>query len=84
MEKEQINKIERILRLIIPELLSCPDSFQITVTGGATSLNFIIDCDQSEISKIIGRGGRNIDALRQIVGSIGSKNNIRVNLIVNE
>lgn len=54
------------------ELADLPDAVEIDVVEGGRETTLILHADSSDMGRIIGRRGRTIQALRQVVRAAGS------------
>ena len=72
------------LHATVPHLLDSPESFEITATEGAQSIMIVIVVAKNDIPKLVGKLGRNIEALKTLSHAIGAKNGFRVCLFINE
>ena len=77
------DKVRDILDIIIPELLDKPEFYKCEIISGGSTITAIISCE-NEVSKIVGKEGRTINAIRHFIGAICSKNKFRFNLIIEE
>lgn len=73
-------KLKNILTAIVCELVDEPDKCvvtQITSDGGSTVI-FTVRTGNSEVGKVIGRQGKNAQALRTILEAMAAKYRLRV------
>jgi predicted RNA-binding protein YlqC (UPF0109 family) len=79
METEgAVEKLHQMIGLLVTSLVDDPTNIQITATEGHSLVIFEIRCRQEEMGKIVGKSGRNIQALRTILSAIGAKHRKRV------
>ena len=67
------NSIAEVIKILIKALVDEPDQVQVTESTGKKTLVFEARVSKSDMGKVIGRGGRTIEALRTIVGACGAK-----------
>lgn len=54
------------------------------IPSGGKTVCFIIHCDPTDMSFVIGREGRNIKAIREVTWAIAAKYQFKATVIVNE
>jgi|SaaInl7_150m_RNA_FD_contig_21_1752299_length_351_multi_17_in_0_out_0_1 uncharacterized protein len=74
--------LETILSDLIKNFVDKPESIQINTEEGENTVSLNIISDPSDAGKIIGKGGKTIDSLRQIARVIGYRLDKRVILHV--
>ncbi len=74
--------MEELLRYIVQQLI---DSDDITITKrvGQHSITLDLTVPAADAGKIIGRNGRVVKAIRDVLGVVGARENKRVHLEVN-
>jgi hypothetical protein len=75
---DAIHKLHQMIGLLVAALVDDPNNIQITATEGHSLVIFEIRCRQEEMGKIVGKSGRNIQALRTILSAVGAKHRKRV------
>ena len=70
MEEE----VTKLLRSIIEALVDIPESVEISMnTSDAGVLWYSVHCAKEDVGKVIGRQGRNIESVRQIIMSMAAR-----------
>lgn len=69
---------------IVKNLVDHPDKVKINEIGGTHTLIIELSVEKSDIGKIIGKKGKTINAIRTLLMSVASRNNLRVNLEILE
>ena len=67
--------------IMVDSLLS-PEQVDVNMIVSGKLVLFEIKSAKSDVGKVVGRRGQNIFALRSIVGVVGAKNNVRINIEV--
>ena len=65
--------MKELVEAIAKALVDYPDHVQVHVIGGEQVTVFELRVDPSDVSKIIGRRGRNVNAIRTILNAVGTK-----------
>lgn len=74
-------KLSELVRIIIVEYIDNPELLIVEEEDGeSTVLIRVNSSDKTDTGKIIGKMGKNIDALRRIINVVASKREVRVNL----
>lgn len=68
----------QILESILLNLLPYKNEFDITATDGERTTIILIDCSQRNFSHLIGKQGKNIEALRRLTYNIFASKGFRV------
>jgi uncharacterized protein len=77
--------MKEIVEFIVKQLVDKPDKVSVEVsTPNENTFEIKIKVDQSDIGKIVGKKGKNIDALRTLVTAVAAKENHRATLQVIE
>ena len=63
---------------IIKSIVAHPDDVSITMVEGERTNRVEVSLSEEDVGKVIGRGGRNIDAIRAVVRAAALKNHDRV------
>lgn len=70
-----VSEIARTLRQVANCMVDVPSEVEVSPVDEQSEngplINFIISCNQKDIGKIIGKGGANIQAIRQVVRAMG-------------
>jgi predicted RNA-binding protein YlqC (UPF0109 family) len=72
--------VKELVELIVKSLVDKPDKVRVTQLEGAQSLILELKVDPEDMGKVIGKQGRNAQAIRVILGAAGMKLKKRVNL----
>ena len=77
--------MKEFVELIIKRVVDNPEKVRVeqNSTNGNT-IEIVVEVDKDDIGKVIGKKGKNINALRTLVTAIGAKVNNRVTLQVVE
>lgn len=67
---------------IVKSLVDHPDDVQVHQDGGDTSIILEVTVNEDDTGRVIGRGGRVINAIRIVVQSLAAKDGKRVSLEV--
>jgi len=81
---DTIGKLQQTMNLLVTALVDDPSTVEIGTTEGHSLVIFEVRCPQVEMGKIVGKSGRNIQALRTIMSAIGAKHKKRVQVEVIE
>jgi len=76
--------MKEFVAYIVKNLVDNPDKVKINEIGGSHTLIIELSVEKSDIGKIIGKRGKTINAIRTLLMSVASRNNIRVNLEIIE
>lgn len=80
----QIDLITDLVKHIVREMVDDPDQVKVSTVEGSQSLVIEVSVAKSDMGKLIGRSGRNINAIRTILTAASATANIRTVLEVNE
>lgn len=82
----KISRLAKVCRIVVEELVDNPGSVIITPTlgEGETTAVITVRADKSDYGKVIGRQGRNLDALRILLEAISAKNRMRLMLEIDD
>jgi predicted RNA-binding protein YlqC (UPF0109 family) len=61
-----------------------PGLIELETHASENMLSILVNCDPADISKVIGRQGRNISALRLLAQAIAAKHRIKVTIMLKE
>ena len=73
-----------LLEMIAKALVDNPDRVQVRAVEGEEVTILEVRVDPSDLGKVIGRNGRNANAVRTILAAAGTKLNRRITLVVLE
>ncbi len=76
--------MKEFVAYIVKNLVDHPDKVRINEIGGTQTIIIELYVEKSDIGKIIGKGGRTINAIRTLVMSVASRNGLRVTLEIVE
>lgn len=77
-----MQSLSEIIRSLIIEYTEFPDELVVEEEDGESTCLIRVKACRNDTAKIIGRQGKNITSLRNIVNAIASKRKVRVNLHV--
>ncbi len=69
-----------LVSYIVKAIVSKPDAVKVSMVEGARTSRVEVTLDPEDVGKVIGRGGRNIDAIRSVVRAAALKNRERVSV----
>lgn len=72
------------LAYIIKNLVDQPEEVHIKEVQGTNTIIYELTVSKADIGKIIGKEGRTIKAIRTLLVSIASRNNVKVSLEIME
>ena len=67
-----------LVSYIVKAMVSKPDDVKVTMVEGDRTNRVEVSLANEDVGKVIGRGGRNIDAIRAVVRAAALKNHDRV------
>lgn len=75
-----VDTLTMVCHTVVSELVDYPDHVLITSTvgDGASTAVITIRAQKSDYGKVIGRHGRNVEALRTLMEAIATKHKIRL------
>jgi uncharacterized protein len=76
--------MKEFVAYIVKNLVDHPDEVRINEVGGTQTLIIELKVKKEDIGKIIGKGGKTINAIRTLLMSVASRNGIRVSLEIIE
>ena len=82
--EDSVATLRESITLMVQALVDEPQSIEVGITEGHSLIIFEIRCPQIEMGKIVGKNGRNIQALRTIMSAVGAKHRKRVQVEVIE
>lgn len=76
--------MKEFVEYIVKNLVDHPERVKINEIGGTNILIIELSVKKSDIGKIIGKGGKTINAIRTLLMSVARRNGIRVNFEILE
>jgi len=76
--------VEEFLRFVIGRLVEFPEEVVLTKTESPDKVVFHIAARQSDVPKIIGKGGHTIQAIRALLNASAQKRGIKASLEILE
>lgn len=76
--------MKELVEMIVKSLVDNPDKVQVSQLDGQQSSIIELNVAPEDIGKVIGKQGRNVQAIRLILGAAGMKLKKRVNLEIVE
>ena len=67
-----------LVSYIIKSIVAHPDEVKVSFVEGDRTNRLEVSLNADDVGKVIGRGGRNIDAIRSVVRAAALKNHDRV------
>ena len=67
-----------LVSYIVKSIVSHPDEVKVSYVEGDRTNRLEVSLNAEDVGKVIGRGGRNIDAIRSVVRAAALKNHDRV------
>jgi predicted RNA-binding protein YlqC (UPF0109 family) len=67
-----------LVSYIIKSIVAHPDEVKVSFVEGDRTNRLEVSLNSEDVGKVIGRGGRNIDAIRSVVRAAALKNHDRV------
>ncbi|HYM50133.1 MAG TPA: KH domain-containing protein [Candidatus Limnocylindrales bacterium] len=67
-----------LVSFIVKSIVSKPDDVKVTLVEGDRTNRVEVALAPEDVGKVIGRGGRNIDAIRSVIRAAALKNHDRV------
>lgn len=71
------SRLAKILENVVQEMTSCPSGVEVTFTAGEKTTVYKVNLPQEFRGKLIGSQGKNITALRNIVGAMAGNHGFR-------
>jgi predicted RNA-binding protein YlqC (UPF0109 family) len=72
----------QVTQRIVAALVNRPEVVRITSTAGESAVIIEITAGRPEVGQIIGRAGRNIQALKDILMAVGAKHGLACQVVV--
>jgi hypothetical protein len=76
--------VKELVEMIAKSLVDNPDKVQVTQLDGEQSSIIELKVAPEDVGKVIGKQGRNVQAIRVILGAAGMKLKKRINLEIIE
>ena len=77
--------MKEIIEFIVTQLVDKPEKVMVEENSpNENTIEIIVEVDKDDIGKVIGKKGKNINAMRTLVTAIGAKGRHRVTLQVVE
>ncbi|MDA0986572.1 MAG: KH domain-containing protein [Bacteroidetes bacterium] len=73
-----------IVEAIVKNIVQQPDAIKITIEEVENRMTLKISVVQTDLGRLIGKEGRNINAIRTLASAIGAKDNKRVKVEILE
>jgi predicted RNA-binding protein YlqC (UPF0109 family) len=67
-----------LVSYIVKAIVSRPDAVKVAMVEGERNTRIEVSLDPEDVGKVIGRGGRNIDAIRSVIRAAALRNRDRV------
>ena len=78
----RVESLSKLVTGIIREMVNVPEEVSLNVVPGTETVIFEASVAKEDVSKLIGRQGRNVSSLRTIVNACAAKYKLRVVLNV--
>jgi predicted RNA-binding protein YlqC (UPF0109 family) len=75
-----LSDFAELVGFIVRNIVDHPDAVVVETHGRARSQTVGIRLDQRDVGRVIGKGGRNIEAIRAVVKAAGVRDRSRVNV----
>ena len=77
--------MKEVIEFIVTQLVDKPEKVMVEENSpNENTIEIVVEVDKDDIGKVIGKKGKNINALRTLVIAIGAKGHHRVTLQVIE
>ena len=81
---ERGRQLKEYIEFIVKQMVDKPEKVNIEETDYENTIEIKIRVDKSDIGKVVGKHGKNIDALRTLLTAVGAKEHHRTLLYVIE
>jgi len=81
---EQSKQIRDLIRYIIQEMVDNPEQVNVSIIESTQSLVIEVSLAKADMGKLIGKRGRNVDAIRTILRAASATAKIRTVLEITE
>ncbi len=71
-------RAQAVAEYVVRELSDMPEAVAVDIAEGHERVKLMINADRSDMGRIIGRRGRTIQALRQVVRAAGAADGVDV------
>lgn len=71
VEERALSEVAWLVEQIICEMVNCSADVEVLELEGEQTTLLEVRCHPEDFGKVIGRGGRNIDALRDLLVALG-------------
>lgn len=71
VEERRLSEIAWLVEEIVCEMVNCPEDVEVIETTGEQTTLLEVRCHPEDVKHVLGRGGRNIDALRVLLVALG-------------
>ena len=72
--------MDEFLRYLVQQLVEYPDEAVLTYREGDGRVFYQLSLRQSDIGRLIGKGGSTINAIRELLNAAGEKQGLKVSL----
>ncbi len=77
--------MKEFIEFIVKQLVDNPDKVSVEeITHDEHTIELTLKVDQSDIGKVIGKHGRNVNAIRTLLTAVGAKEHYRATLQILE
>ena len=76
--------MEELVEYIVKSLVDNKDAVKITSQREGSEIFIIVNVDENDIGKVIGKNGRIAQSIRAIVKSVSAREKIRYNVKINK
>jgi predicted RNA-binding protein YlqC (UPF0109 family) len=76
--------VKELVEMIVKSLVDKPDQVKVSQLNGEQSSIIELNVAPEDVGKVIGKQGRNVQAIRVILGAAGMKLKKRINLEIIE
>ena len=77
-----VDDVGKVLHTVIEGLVDNPEKVRVEATAGDRTLVFNVITARDDVGKVIGKKGRIITAIQQLISAVAAKNKNRVNISV--
>lgn len=74
------NELGKLIARICKGIVEKPNAIKVHVNATESMGCFVINADEDDVSRLLGKGGRNIKAIAGIAGQIGKRQNYSVKI----
>lgn len=81
IENKKVFAVKKFIEFIVRQLVDEPDQVIVEeINNDKNTVEIKIEVSQSDIGKVVGKRGKNINALRTILTAVGAKNKKRTSI----